>query len=124
MTVHASGFILKQSLYSLNICVFTVMYAPWWRHVEEFWDMRHDENILFLTYEDLKRVKYILTIVPSKSNPRAMIQFQIDKHSCPVMLFKSPANKHSKYRVEISFVILLNKLNVFLLSVSYILIYW
>ncbi|XP_045196251.2 sulfotransferase 1E1-like [Mercenaria mercenaria] len=32
-----------------------VMYAPWWRHVEEFWDRRHDDNILFLTYEDLKK---------------------------------------------------------------------
>lgn len=32
-----------------------VMYCPWWIHVLEFWEHRHDENILFLTYEELKK---------------------------------------------------------------------
>ncbi|KAL4233403.1 sulfotransferase [Mactra antiquata] len=32
-----------------------VMYAPWSKHVQEFWENRNEDNIFFLTYEDLKR---------------------------------------------------------------------
>ncbi|XP_063402712.1 sulfotransferase 4A1-like [Mytilus trossulus] len=30
-----------------------VGYAPWWQHVLEFWKIRDDPNVLFITYEDL-----------------------------------------------------------------------
>ncbi|XP_055693939.1 luciferin sulfotransferase-like [Lutzomyia longipalpis] len=32
-----------------------VIYAPFDTHVIDFWHMRHEENILFLTFEDMKR---------------------------------------------------------------------
>ncbi|XP_045593480.1 luciferin sulfotransferase [Procambarus clarkii] len=30
-------------------------YSPYWRHVLNFWKMRHEEHILFLRYEDMKK---------------------------------------------------------------------
>ncbi|ODN03779.1 Sulfotransferase family cytosolic 1B member 1 [Orchesella cincta] len=30
-------------------------YAPYWSHVKEFWKRRHQSNILFITFEDMKR---------------------------------------------------------------------
>ncbi|VDI12301.1 Hypothetical predicted protein [Mytilus galloprovincialis] len=30
-----------------------VGYAPWWQHVLEFWKIRDNPNVLFITYEDL-----------------------------------------------------------------------
>uniref|UniRef100_A0A1L8E519 Putative sulfotransferase 1 family member d1 n=1 Tax=Nyssomyia neivai TaxID=330878 RepID=A0A1L8E519_9DIPT len=32
-----------------------VIYAPFDTHIIDFWHMRHEENILFLTFEDMKR---------------------------------------------------------------------
>ncbi|XP_059623032.1 luciferin sulfotransferase-like [Phlebotomus argentipes] len=32
-----------------------VIYAPYDSHIIDFWNMRDEENILFLTYEDMKR---------------------------------------------------------------------
>ncbi|KAL1491374.1 hypothetical protein ABEB36_011981 [Hypothenemus hampei] len=32
-----------------------VNFAPFWNHVLPFWERRHDPNILFLKYEDMKR---------------------------------------------------------------------
>lgn len=33
----------------------TVMYGPWWKHVQEGWERRNDDNVLFITYEDLQK---------------------------------------------------------------------
>jgi hypothetical protein len=32
-------------------------YAPYWSHVREFWKRRHQPNILFITFEDMKKVR-------------------------------------------------------------------
>ncbi|CAL8072370.1 unnamed protein product [Orchesella dallaii] len=31
------------------------LYAPFWLHVEAFWERRNEPNVLFITYEDLKQ---------------------------------------------------------------------
>lgn len=31
-------------------------YAPYWSHVKQFWERRHQSNILFITFEDMKKV--------------------------------------------------------------------
>lgn len=36
--------------------MWTVCFAPFWPHVLNFWKRRDDPNILFLKYEDLKKV--------------------------------------------------------------------
>ena len=36
--------------------IFTVTYGKWYDHVLGYWKRRHDENILFLFYEDMKKV--------------------------------------------------------------------
>ncbi|XP_046549124.1 sulfotransferase 1C2A-like [Haliotis rubra] len=33
----------------------TISYSPWWKHVKEGWNLRHKDNVLFLTYEDLHK---------------------------------------------------------------------
>lgn len=34
--------------------------GPWQDHVGDFWDHRHDRNLLFLCYEDLHQVDYLM----------------------------------------------------------------
>jgi len=34
----------------------SVAYGPWQDHVRNFWDHRYDNNLLFLSYEDLHQV--------------------------------------------------------------------
>ncbi|CAG9829244.1 unnamed protein product [Diabrotica balteata] len=33
----------------------SVLFAPYWEHIKEGWNRRHEENVLFLFYEDLKK---------------------------------------------------------------------
>ncbi|CAH1390172.1 unnamed protein product [Nezara viridula] len=35
-----------------------VMYAPFWDNVLSFWNMRHELNLLFITFEDMKKDLY------------------------------------------------------------------
>lgn len=37
---------------------YSVPMAPFWKHILPFWKMRDQENILFLTYEEMKRVRW------------------------------------------------------------------
>lgn len=75
-----------------------VMYAPWWRHVEEFWDMRHEDNILFLTYEDLKRDTEGTIDKVAKFLGKTLTQEQKDKiidHCSFENMKKNPTTNHS-----------------------------
>ena len=36
-------------------------FGPWFEHVNEFWEIRDEENLLFLFYEDLLKVNNIYT---------------------------------------------------------------
>lgn len=38
----------------------SVRYAPFWNHVQEFWERRDEPNILFLTYEQMQMVRYLV----------------------------------------------------------------
>ena len=51
------------------------MYTPWWRHVLEFWNKRQEENILFIKYEDLQKVRW------SELQIRAGIEDNLKVHS-------------------------------------------
>ena len=51
---------LKQLL--LHHCLLEVIYGPWWDHYLYFWKRRHDENILLLRFEDMKRVSINLRV--------------------------------------------------------------
>lgn len=47
------------ALFSLNvkiICSVPVVYAPYWKHIAGFWEKKDQENVLFIKYEDMKRV--------------------------------------------------------------------
>jgi hypothetical protein len=43
----------------LPCLIWTVCFAPFWPHVLNFWKRRDEPNILFLKYEDLKKVSEI-----------------------------------------------------------------
>lgn len=32
-----------------------IMYSSFWDHIVEFWQMRHEANIFFVTYEEMKK---------------------------------------------------------------------
>jgi len=32
-----------------------VIYGPYWKHILEIWERRHEDNILIVTYEDMKQ---------------------------------------------------------------------
>lgn len=53
-----------------GLCVIPVLFSPWVDHVREFWERRNDENILFITYEDLAAVGacffFIITLQQTK----------------------------------------------------------
>ncbi|XP_062609824.1 sulfotransferase 4A1-like [Saccostrea cucullata] len=83
-----------------------VPYSPWSRHVLDFWEIKDQPNVLFLTYEDLKmdlersikRVAIFLQRDLSKED----IQ-RIAKHCSFVEMKKNPAVNHQwltdlKYR--------------------------
>lgn len=40
----------------MKILYNLVFYSPWWRHVREFWEIREQDNVLFLKYEDIVQV--------------------------------------------------------------------
>lgn len=35
---------------------YTVPWSPYWDHILDFWKLRNEKNVLFLTYEDMKKV--------------------------------------------------------------------
>jgi hypothetical protein len=35
------------------------MYGPFWKHVTDFWKIRNEDNIMFYTYENMQKVKFI-----------------------------------------------------------------
>lgn len=35
--------------------IIPVNFAPYWKHILAFWERRHQDNILFLTYEDMTK---------------------------------------------------------------------
>ena len=37
-----------------------IIWSPYWNHVKEGWDLRHNPNLLFLFYEDMKKVTLLL----------------------------------------------------------------
>ena len=44
------------------IIIPTVPNTPWTLHVKQYWENRKEENILFLKYEDIIKVKFVLWI--------------------------------------------------------------
>ena len=38
------------------LTLFSAIYGPWLKHVREGWEHRNDENVLFITYEELQKV--------------------------------------------------------------------
>lgn len=42
--------------YDYFIIFVSVAYSPWSDHVLDFWNLKDDPNVLFLTYEDMIEV--------------------------------------------------------------------
>jgi len=40
--------------FALAFVADSVMLSPYWKHVEDFWNIRNEPNVLFLTYEEMK----------------------------------------------------------------------
>ena len=56
----------------VHTCISAVPYGPWWQHNLEFWMNRDHENILFIRYEDLQRVRKRHTEIAVKNCNRVI----------------------------------------------------
>jgi len=58
-SIFCSVFVQLFRMLHSSSCVL-VAYGPWQDHVCDYWDHRHDKNVLILFYEDLHQVVYLV----------------------------------------------------------------
>jgi len=63
-----------------------VFYGLWSKHVLEWWKHKDDSNVLFLKYEDLKKVIAITCCVTLICNLAKFAQTMcLKRESCPIL---------------------------------------
>jgi len=55
-TLVMGHWVCEVANYNYFIIYVSVAYSPWSDHVLDFWNLREDPNVLFLTYEDMIEV--------------------------------------------------------------------
>lgn len=43
-------------MYYLISLLILEPWTPYWEHIKEGWNMRHEENVLFIFYENMNKV--------------------------------------------------------------------
>ena len=70
------------------VCV-SVETGPWQDHVGSFWDHRHDKNVLFLRYEDLHQVVYLMLQILTFYSEHLGLQITVGVKICLVQFLFS-----------------------------------
>ncbi|XP_059489704.1 luciferin sulfotransferase-like [Neocloeon triangulifer] len=72
-----------------------ILFCPFWGHIKDFWGLRNEENILFVTYEDMQKdlavvVQLVAKLLLEKELPDEQVQ-----KLCTHLNFKEMKNNKS-----------------------------
>lgn len=77
-----------------------ITYSPFWSHVLEFWRRRHQSNILFIRYEDMKEDLPAMVRKVAKFLGKAVTEEEVEKladHCSFGSMSKNPAANNSTF---------------------------
>lgn len=75
---YAAGTMKAVIRFSTSVSLLTDHWTPFFDHLIEAWDKRHNPNMLFLFYEELSKVNYIFIIQKTEHTNSPYVNYFIN----------------------------------------------